>query len=435
MHLPGKLLFSCVLLAAAPRLACAQQPLDELVQVAIGSEKPGVVKNAAEAGIMCDGSTDVAEPISALTRDAGRDGARAIIYLPPYPAPCMLSHPIMLASNTVLLAAPGTVTLKPFSDSRGDPLVLAVGPAHDVLIYGIDIDGTLRDHITIKNPTRVVLIYQSSGVILDHLSIKHTRGIAVEWSTGITNSGVRNSVFDDIGNYWQLTHSRTDRAQTLNWDCGAENLPRHRDLFIIGNHISNTGYDPIATCRADRVEIRDNDLAIRSTQYRDIVSPDYPGGIYFVKASQGIIRGNSINGAAGACIDVADSQQLVIEKNLGQNCGASGAAIAASSDVVVRDNVFIDNAQSATPGKRMMLQQGAVTLLGPISNIKLSGNTLKDNRQQATQTWGVEAFFNRGPITDVEMGSNIIAGNARGSIDTRLRCEPKAGVEVCRTSP
>jgi hypothetical protein len=311
----------CIATTSFSQSVGAQSLVGNLLAKAVAGEAIGSIHNALEEGMICDGKADTSDTLNNLMRKAGSEakskGARSVVYLPPSATPCMLSRPIMLPSNTILLATPHTVTFKPLYNTAGDSLVLGIGDAQAVLVYGVEVDGGLRDELVVQTRTRVVLVYRSNEIVFDHVAVRHTRGIAIEWSTGITNSGIKNSIFEDIGNYWQTSHQRSDRAQALNWDCDTGSGQRHHDLFLFENHMSNIGYDPISICAADRIQIKNNDLSIRSDQYAQIASAEYPGGIYVVRSSDVLIKGNSIIGAAGACIDVADTRRVTVEGNEG----------------------------------------------------------------------------------------------------------------------
>jgi hypothetical protein len=122
---------------------------------------------------------------------------------------------LTVPSNVILFAQPGAVTLKPAISSSANVLILALNSAQNVLIYGIGFDGGLRDPSPVLSAARLALVYASRNVIFDHAAFRHSRGIGLEWSNA-SDSGVRNSEFADIGNYWQQSGRREDRLAALN---------------------------------------------------------------------------------------------------------------------------------------------------------------------------------------------------------------------------
>jgi hypothetical protein len=205
--------------------ACAEPapvPWANLLSGASDVGAIGTTFDARQANVVCDGSTDDEASLNGVLAKAGeaaRGGsARSLIYLPPAARPCILSRPLTVPSNVILFAQPGTVTLKPSISSTANVLILALNSAHNVLIYGIGFDGGLRDPSPVQNPARLALVYASQNVIFDHAAFRHSRGIGLEWSIA-SDSGVRNSEFVDIGNYWQQSGRREDRLAALNWDC------------------------------------------------------------------------------------------------------------------------------------------------------------------------------------------------------------------------
>jgi hypothetical protein len=178
----------------------------------------GATFDARQANVICDGSTDGEAPLNALLTRAGeaaRGGsARSLVYLPPAARPCILSRPLTVPSNVILFAEPATVTLKPSISATAEVLILALNSAHNVLVYGISFDGGARDPVPVQSSARLALVYVSQNVISDRVAFRHSRGIGLEWSNA-SDSGVRNSEFVDIGNYWQQSGRREDRLVAM----------------------------------------------------------------------------------------------------------------------------------------------------------------------------------------------------------------------------
>ena len=382
----------------------------------------GTTFDARQANVVCDGSTDDEGPLNALLAKAGeaaRGGsARSLIYLPPAAQPCILSRPLTVPSNVILFAQPGTVTLKPAISSTANVLILALNAAQNVLVYGIGFDGGLRDPSPVLSAARLALIYASQNVIFDHTAFRHSRGIGLEWSN-VSNTGVRNSEFVDIGNYWQQSGRREDRIAALNWDCGDV---RNKSIFANDNTITNAGLDSISICNTDGVTVERNRLFIDTLQYEHIRAPDYPAGIYVVRSSNVLIQRNLIQGAAGACIDVADVANVTITENRGERCGASGAAVAAVQTASISCNAFLNNGRTTVSGLTKTVQQGGITLFGPSAHVQIRSNDLRDDQARPSQQWGIQAVPGSGSIQEIEIDQdNELSGNVRGATTQDLQ--------------
>jgi Right handed beta helix region len=397
--------------------ACAQPgpvPWADLLTGASSVGAIGTTFDARQANVMCDGSTDDEAPLNALLAKAGEAArgkpGRSLIYLPPAARPCLLSRPLTVPGNVILFAQPGTVTLKPITSSTASVLILALNAAQNVLIYGIGFDGGARDSIPVASSARLALVYASQNVIFDHVAFRHSRGIGLEWSNA-SDSGVRNSEFVDIGNYWQQSGRREDRLAALNWDCG--NV-RNKSIFANGNTITNAGLDAISICNTDGVTVEGNRVFVDTLQYAHIRSPDYPAGIYVVRSSNVVIARNLIQGAARGCIDVAQVANVTIAGNRGEQCGASG-------DASIVCNAFLNNGRTTVSGLHATVQLGGITLFGPSAHIQIRSNDLRDDQARPSQQWGIQAVPGSGSIQELEIEDNELSGNARGATTQDLQ--------------
>jgi hypothetical protein len=399
---------------------CQQEPVPWAVLQTTTAGVPGVgeVFNARDNGVTCDGTADDQPALDALARKAGQASAGrplpALIYLPPSQRPCMLSKAFVVPGNVVLFATPGTVTLKPLANTSADNLLLNIKFVRDVLVYGVAFDGGAP----IDNAARLALVYASNNVVFDRVSFRHSRGIALEWAGETAQSSVRDSEFDDIGNYWEVSGKRADRLAAINWDCGQ----LHSSIAVERNRITNAGLDSISICDAEHVTIKGNVIVVTTNQYARLKSADYPAGIYLVRAKDGTIIGNSITGAAGACIDIARVQDMVVTDNRGRDCGASGAAVASAINVAVSCNVFTNNARTTRNGLSVPPHRGGITIVGPASQVVINANELVDTQRPPTQQWGVQAVAGTGPIDGIAIdASNRIEGNLYGNVTPSLQ--------------
>ena len=428
-------LAGCLIASAA----CAQPgpvPWANLLTGASDVGAIGTAFDARQANVICDGSTDDEAALNALLAKAGEAArgqpARSLIYLPPAARPCLLSRPLTVPGNVILFAEPGTVTLKPAKSTTASVLILALNAAQNVLIYGIGFDGGARNSIPVASSARLALVYASQNVIFDHTAFRHSRGIGLEWSNA-SDSGVRNSEFVDIGNYWQQSGRREDRLAALNWDCGDV---RNKSIFANDNTITNAGLDAISICNTDGVTVEGNRVFVDTLQYAHMRSPDYPAGIYVVRSSNVLIRRNLIQGAAGGCIDVAQVANVTIADNRGETCGASGAAVAAVQNASIVCNAFLNNGRTTVSGLHATVQLGGITLFGPSAHIQIRSNDLRDDQARPSQQWGIQAVPGSGAIQDIEIGQdNELSGNVRGATTQDLQAAIVHGVSPKASCP
>jgi hypothetical protein len=170
------------------------------------------------------------------------------------------------------------------------------------------------------------------------------------------------------------------------------------------------------------VIVEGNRLFIDTLQYEHIRSSDYPAGIYVVRSSNVLIERNLIQGAAGACIDVAEVANVTIADNRGEKCGASGAAVAAVQNASISCNAFLNNGRTTVSGLSATVQQGGITLFGPSAHVQIRSNDLRDDQPHPSQQWGIQAVPGSGTIQELEIGQdNELSGNARGATTQDLR--------------
>jgi hypothetical protein len=163
-------------------------------------------------------------------------------------------------------------------------------------------------------------------------------------------------------------------------------------------------------------------LFIDTLQYEHISSSDYPAGIYVVRSSNVLIQRNLIQGAAGACIDVAEVANVTIADDRGERCGVSGAAVAAVQNASILCNAFLNNGRTTVSGLSATVQQGGITLFGPSAHVQIRSNDLRDDQARPSQQWGIQAVPGSGSIQEIDIGQdNKLAGNVRGATTQDLQ--------------
>ena len=180
----------------------------------------GVV-NVIEKGAVCDGVTDDHNAIQAAANAAGT-GNVSTVYFPPSDTPCLLGTPITVPSNVTFFAYPGSATIKATATNSATVMLFdgTAGTTSNVLFYGLTVDGNILGQFQpggALNKNKLASFVKSNNVVFDHVTIQNAAGSAVQWSTQIHNSGIRNSKLINIGTRFKSTNAAGDVNHTLNF--------------------------------------------------------------------------------------------------------------------------------------------------------------------------------------------------------------------------
>jgi hypothetical protein len=392
-----------------------------------GGDSKQIVIDLVQLGIKCDGRTDDTAALQvALTRAQGMPGA--IVEFPSR-GTCMIARALSVPSHTTLHATPGSVVLMPARKNTSTPLLISIKRQQEIRVDGLSFDGGGSDF---PNDTAVARIIQSSDIVFDHTVWRNTRGNAILFNE-VSQGGVQNSYFENIGNYWRITLRQTDRRSAVTFcECGS--VEWNQDNFVTGSRFSDLGLDGISASRQSNFVASQNNFVLDSNEYMIAKFPHYPAGVFVTFSVGGKIARNIIRGAPGNCIDVVGTNSLVISNNKVQQCGAAGIAFFGGDNAEILNNDSVDNWQS---GRRTSLmhsaQRGAFTLGAtagdtargvpaiPLGRVTLAGNDGSDTQQTATQQWGIQVL--RGPIVGpIRIGEgNRFKGNALGDMDVEAK--------------
>jgi hypothetical protein len=366
------------------------------------------VINVKDFGAVCDGTTDDSSHIAAaLTQVAA--GNVTTVYFPPSATACMSSAALTVPSGTTLWAYPGTATLQMAAGSTANPGLLSIANVSNVLVYGLILDGNLAG---VPAGNNVNTVFQSSNVVFDHVTVQNTRGIGAVFSTQIVNSGIRDSSFTNVGNYWITSGSNADQQQGVVFCCGT--LANNHDNFVTGSQFTSTGLDAIS------IASQANFVA-SANRFKSVGGRYTNGGaaIYAANNSSAVIGQNSVNGAYGNGIDVIATPLATIVHNDVQFAGGAGISYAQGSWSSIVGNVSCNNNQGAGASA---LQAG-ISLNGnttAVTETTVAGNTVCDTQGSPTQTWGIQEVTS-GTYTNVWIDqSNTPDGNVSGPFGQAL---------------
>lgn len=354
-------------------------------------------KNAASYGVKCNGVTDDRAAFNKATA-AMKDFPNKTLIIPPSNQPCMLSGPFSLVSNMKLWAAPGTAVLKPLGSNISDPLLMNATNVSNTKIYGVTFDGGGADF---PNRSPIMTLYQCSNVDFERVTWQNTSGMGFNGSR-LNYSGVRNSRAVNVGNYWKTNRQVKDRWQALSFCCGEPNTWGLYN-YVLDNYFEDIGLDGVSTGYATGFTVSGNEFRMQNHQNKTLAADDYPGAIYYVQSTGGMITNNIIDGTAGNGIDTQGLQYSVISGNTITNAGVSGIGLFLGTDgttnvdtVTLSNNRIYDcNRLPSFPWSRAGITIGGG---GFPKNVKLLGNISRNNNL-TTQRYGLEVSNWNGYIT------------------------------------
>ena len=358
--------------------------------------------NAADLGLVCDGSTDNGPVVSTLNARLALAGASKTAYFPPAALPCLTSVALSPPSGSTLRANLGTVTIKPTAASTANPVLFGVSGVAGVLVDGLTFDGALG---MITNSNNVLLSYNSNRVVFDRVTIQNTRGIGLLFSnpaTGgaTTNSGIRRSFVTNAGNYWKTSGATSDQQQGVAFCCGV--LGSNTGNFANDNFFSNTGLDALSV--ATQTDFQANDNRFRS------VGGQYSNGgaaIYASNVDGLVLVGNDVDATFGNGLDLYSLSHFAVTGNKVRQAGGTGVSVASGTLGVVTGNLSTDSNQ----GNTSSLNSG-LSMAGANDRVTWAGNTSTDDQATKTQEYGFQGLAGSTCTNCTIDGSNTLDGNA-----------------------
>jgi hypothetical protein len=304
--------------------------------------------------------------------------------------------------------------------------------ASDVFFDGLTFDGNA---LQVNSHGVLCMVYGGipggvDGVIFEHCTFRHVRGITAFFATNIRRSGLRDCTFVDCGNYWRRDLKATAAFQGL-WNA-ARNLPELRSgvgtegyyyavsapggstldgvsswssgdahgfgndiaMFIDGRWIKRSSHDAsqvivfgqgspqtdignfVVDCNFADVSF---DVISAYRQKEWFVAGnriDTAGGINNFTGGQGgigieggvdcSIIGNVVYGCAGSGSDCADTRGLVVANNVFAYNGITGLAIGVGHGDVMSEVVIANNVCLNNHLYPSSMHEGGITLAAPI---------------------------------------------------------------------
>lgn len=342
-------------------------------------------------GAVGDAATDNAAALAAAAAAAAAAGAR--LHFPP--GVYDTSAPLVVPADGMHITGVDA-TLRAITGSTANPLLLSISGRTGVTVEGLTFDGNAGNVTSFNN---VVTVYMSSRVMFRRCRWQDTRGIGVIFSTSITDSGVIDCTFSEVGSHNKVSGLSGDRRQAAAFSSGTGN----RGNYALGCTFSEVGLDCVSMTG--------------QTEGRIIgcqIDNNYAGGFYVSSSTKVRVIGNRAFGTNGGNgIDVNVCQQIVVMGNVVSGRGSAGIMLNDTSNSVVSGNVCTDNWQNGTS-----VHQGGITLYGASTgcqNVTVTGNVCTDTQGTKTQQYGVQVSAAGHTAITID-DSNHLTGNALADV-------------------
>jgi hypothetical protein len=390
-----------------------------------GGVNAGQMFNVRDHGVKMDGVADDYAALNAVCALASATSG-SVVYFPPSPYPLLLSQQVVIGSNQVWWAWPGSVTIAPMAGNASTVLLAGSANASDVLIHGVAFDGGGQDF---SNAGALTQWYHVTRLTLDRVTFQNTRGLPFNGS-GINDLLVQNCGFRNIGNHWKTTGNAADYAQALTVGSYGDTAWGHRTR-VVGCDFYDCGSDCVNFEELTDVLIANNVFTQVLTPYATLPSAAWFAGIFAIYCNDMTIVGNLITGMTGNGIDLPALWDGVISNNIVRNSGQGGIGLfdgsgyskrvvdprlpapRGSRNVSIVGNVVENSGNWSASSFKDGIQLGASTVAD--INIRVVGNICTDTRTTGkTQQYGVSYS---GPASSgiwVDP-SNMLSGNALGA--------------------
>jgi len=375
------------------------QPLESQQADRYRSSLPKIF-HAADLGVVCDGITDDGPALSTIFSKA--EGTKARVVLPA--GTCLTSVQLVVRSELTLAGSAGATVIAPSSENKSNPLLLLIANQSNIRIQNVVFDGTADKFQSVSSP--LITIYKSEGVVFENIVVQNARGIGLNFSTDISNSGVKSSIFRNIGIGWKSTGLNTDQQQGIAFSSGTRE--RNHGNFVVDSEFSEIGLDAVSVSQQSGFGVLHN-------RFHNVGGRATNGGaaIYVAQSSGVIILGNVIDRAYGNGIDVYRSNNVSISSNHVQRSSAGGIIFAAGSNCTITGNISINNNQD---GKSSFVSGIAFNggLHGDplVSDCSVTANVSADFQKDKTQHFGFQIIAGAKSARIWIDRSNVLTGNA-----------------------
>jgi hypothetical protein len=303
--------------------------------------------------------------------------------------------------------------------STVNPLLFLASGVSDVQVRGLRFTGAG----SAMNSNTLAVVYRSSRVRFDKVTVADAAGIGIVFSTEVSSSGVSGSSFVNVGSRWKGTGLRRDQHQGVVFCCGKGN----HDNFVKDSSFEDVGLDAISFADQKDFAAAGNHSLNVGAAVAGVVGAALPSGVpvrdlvggaaVYGAASDGAkVLNNVTDGAGGNGIDLFTVNRAEIIGNTARRSGGNGIGFAAGSNAHILRNVGIDNNQARL--SVVSAPQAGIFMTGgrngqpPVSRVTISGNVATDDQTTKTQNYGIQLQDGSVASDIVVEQSNRLSGNA-----------------------
>jgi len=347
------------------------------------------------AGLVCDGTTDVTATIQAgITAAAGN----ATYYIPNTGSACLISARLNVPSNTHLIID-GTILMKA---GVNQDMLFTVTNASNIVIEGHGIlDGNRATQTT--RGAGVMTGLGNSMVVVKDLTIQHMRN----WPVNIVNTTgawLINLTMNDAGNSAEFAQGTNNcHASGLNISNNSDySFAFYGGVFnceITNSNLTSGSIDGIIVLSDSGQTVASHDIVIADNVINGMAQAGIGinrlgGGAenHDIVISNNRMSGDGIQTLNGYCgIRILDAQEVLVSGNHISNDGNATVstpcygilASGASNDIMVDGNFILNEGQPSS-GLGVGIQVGSSCVRCTFQN-----NTLGDNQGSPTMAFGV----------------------------------------------
>ena len=352
-----------------------------------------------------------------------------------------LARPAVFVSGTNLTGNACTFYLDNANTTINTAQAMYGKNAKNVSVKGVVFEG---NSVNITNLTaRLVYVDGGNNVVFDGDTWQNANGVGVVFggfTYAMSNSGVKNSTFNNIGNFWNQGTGGTwtnssgplSQANSASTFTGVQAFfATNVGNFFTGNTLTKIGSDGIDVTYNQNIKISANNFFFNGNSWRPSTS-NPPGTygtacIYFPFLVTSFVTGATItnnvcNGTSAGSLQIAGNN-LTITGNIITNAGGSGIGAGGGTVVlsgnVISQNVIIDANQSVnTPYSDFLdginlgcYYNGLNCSNGGLINSTITGNVIIDDQGTPTMRSGISANVAGYTLTNTTIDStNIITG-------------------------
>ncbi len=326
---------------------------------------------------------------------------------------------VHLPSHVTIAAAAGTVTLRALP---GVQTMIGIGgsvgsggvePASGVSVSNITIDG---NSLNVGNTSPLIVSWVANDVGFVHDTIENARGIGALVSNTSSCYFVGDD-FHNIGDYASITGNLSDCWQGIAFcDSSTFNSQGNR---VIACKFGQIGLDAVSATQQTNFVVAQSAFSDLNTLSGWQTQPQGAAGIYLDNNSGVLATGDTISGASGNGIDVANCATVSIDSCSIIGNYESGICAAGISNLSVTNSVSDNNnlLNGHYPHTAGLTLTGGNS--GQDTNVTLTGDQFSNISGSTSQEYGIQVDPNTS-ISAITVANVSMSGNAVASSNSVL---------------